>query len=443
MITIDNNEIKSLVPKLIKIRRDLHQYPEEGWTEFRTTVKIIEEAERLGLPYKFGKSILSAEHMYGVPSQEQMALEFERGLSDAKRPDLINEMRDGYTGCIVEIKGEHDGPVIAFRVDIDCNNVQETASTAHIPNQLGFASKRPNLMHACGHDGHVAIGIGVMTLLAKHRSELKGTVRLIFQPAEEGARGGYAMSSTGFMEDVQYLLGCHLGIKAKDVGTVITGCHGFLASTKIDVTYTGKSSHAAISPEEGKNALTAAATATLNLLAIPRHSRGASRVNVGILNAGSGRNVIPGSAYMAIETRGADNEINEYVKACAKRICESAAQMHDCGCETRIVGLNRNAYCDKDFADFIANMIKDIDGVNNIQTDADFGGGEDIAFMMNDVHAHGGKATEILVGCGLKAPHHSPDFDIDERALPIGVSVITTAIINIMNNNGNINSLTK
>lgn len=118
---------------------------------------------------------------------------------------------------------------------------------------------------------------------------------------------------------------------------VAASSRGFLASTKFDVTFKGRAAHAGASPETGHNALAAASTAVLNLLAIPRHSGGSSRVNIGTLHGGTGRNVIPEEAVMTLETRGLTTEINEYMYAAAERICKSAAAMYECGYESRFM----------------------------------------------------------------------------------------------------------
>lgn len=424
-------DLDALERDLIQIRRELHQNPEAGWTEFETTVKIIGEAERLGLHYRFGKEIHTPEYMYGMPDANALEQEADRAAERTGRTDLIDRMRGGNTGCIVRIEGSEPGPASALRFDIDCNDVQETDAPEHMPNRLGFASTRKNLMHACGHDGHAAIGIGVMRLLAACRERLKGSVTIAFQPAEEGARGADSMTRTGFLKGIQYIVACHLGIKARELGLIIAGCHGFLASTKLDVTFTGRAAHAAISPESGRNALAAAAVAVSNLLAIPRHSAGSSRVNVGVLNSGTGRNVIPDRAFMAIETRGADSAINAFVENCAKRVCRNAAEMYECAHETRTVGLNCNTVCDPELVAFVHRSAVELPDVTEILDDVDFGGGDDVAYMMNYVRAHGGKATDILIGCDLDAPHHSTNFDFNERAILIGVKVLTKAILDL------------
>lgn len=133
-------------------------------------------------------------------------------------------------------------------------------------------------------------------------------------------RGAHAMVESGIVDDVDYMLGAHFGFKMRKTGTVACNVTGFLATSKYDARFQGVPAHAGAAPEQGKNALLAAACATLNLHAISRHSAGASRINVGRLDAGSGRNVIGDKALLCLETRGATSEINAFMETEAQRI---------------------------------------------------------------------------------------------------------------------------
>lgn len=232
-----------------------------------------------------------------------------------------------------------EGPTVAMRFDIDALGVFEEHDLSHRPAKEGFNSVNEGFMHACGHDGHATIGLGVAKVLMSIKDQLHGTVKLIFQPAEEGVRGAKSIVDNGHLDGVDYLIGSHVTNKSEDDPTaVIPGSHGSLATTKYDVIFHGKSAHAGGSPEVGRNVMLAVGTAILNLYAIPRHSGGASRVNVGTVVAGSGRNVIADEAKMEIEVRGETTEINEYMKDYAVNIIESAAKMHGCTCEMKLMG---------------------------------------------------------------------------------------------------------
>src|SRR5699024_7270512 len=137
--------------------------------------------------------------------------------------------------------------------------------------------------------------------------------------------------------DVDVFVAGHIGTGV-ETGTFSCASNGYLATTKLDVTFTGVASHAGGKPEEGKNALLAASAAALNLYAITRHSEGASRLNVGVLEAGSGRNIIANNAFMKVETRGETTEINEFIYDRAIKVLNGAAAMYDCDVNVDIVG---------------------------------------------------------------------------------------------------------
>lgn len=413
-------DMTALEQELIGLRREFHRYPETGWTEFRTTARIIEELEKLGLTVLFGPDIHVREKMFGLPTPEEMERCWQRAKKESNRPDLIDMMRGGYTGCLTVIEGALPGPTIGIRVDIDCNDLQETDDEKHAPVAEGFSSIHKNCMHACGHDAHISIGIGAAKILCSYRDQLCGRVILIFQPGEEGLRGAASMTAAGHLSLCDYFFGAHVGIKNLPVGTVSASAYGFLASTKFDVTFQGVPAHAGAAPEKGKNAMAAAATAVLNMLAIPRHHEGASRINIGSFHSGTGRNVIPSEATLTVETRGISSSVNLYMEAAAKRICRAAAEMYECTCEIRFMGAADSADCDKPLVERAMKILCHVDGVNEVISDLDIGGGEDVTTMMSYVQKHGGQATELVIGMPLVAPHHNNYFDIDEQVIGIG-----------------------
>lgn len=259
--------------RLIAWRRDFHQHAETGWTEFRTTSAIIGVLRDLGWDTVFGPELHDDVSRLGVPDAEVLAGERERAVAQGADPELIETMGEGFTGVLGVLETGRPGPVVCFRFDIDSNDLVELADESHRP----FASANAGAMHGCGHDGHAAIGLGLATTLSEHRDELSGIVKNIFQPAEEGVRGAHSIVAAGWFDDVDLFLATHL--KSDDAkGNSVTGSDGYLASTKFDVTFTGIGSHAGGDPEKGKNALSAAASATLGLHSIPRHSGGARTV---------------------------------------------------------------------------------------------------------------------------------------------------------------------
>ena len=416
---------------LILLRRTLHRYAESGWTEFGTTARILEELMAVGIPVHWGRSIHDSARMMGLPAPEVLEACWQRALAETGREDLLLPMRGGFTGCIAEIRGALPGPLTVLRVDIDCCDLRECGEADHRPAREGFASVHENCMHACGHDAHAAIGVGAARLLWQRRQTLRGTVRILFQSAEEGLRGAASMTAAGAIEGADHLFGVHTGILQAPVGTVAVSVRGFLSSTKLDVIFHGLSAHAGICPEKGRNALAAAARAALDLLDIPGHLEGVCRVNVGTFHAGTGRNVVPDLARLAIETRGETAQINAQAEERAYALCRAAAERYGCTVEFRPMGGAGGAVCDAALARRAAEVLRGVEGVTEILEDVPFGGGEDVTTMMAAVQARGGQATELLLPCAHSAPHHNSRFDMDETVIPLGAEVLARLAMEI------------
>jgi len=424
-------DMTALEQELRALRREFHQYPESGWTEFRTTVRIIEELEQLDLPVRYGREIHAPEKMFGLPKAEVLEACWQRAAEATGRHDLLGAMRGGYTGCVTVIEGALPGPVVGIRVDIDCNDVEESREETHLPVKEGFRSEHAGCMHACGHDAHAAIGIGIAKLLCANRERLRGRVILAFQPAEEGLRGAASLTEAGVFDECDILFGLHVGLLAAPVGTVAASCQGFLASSKFDVAFHGVAAHAGLNPEQGRNAVAAAARATLDLLAIPPHPAGVSRVNVGTFHGGSGRNVIPAEAEIAVETRGATTEINRTVEAEAVRLCKAAAAAYGCTCEVRFMGAAGGAVCDEPLVERTVKILEQVEGVHEVLPSVTLNIGEDIATVMRRVQQRGGQATELIFAMPLKAPHHNGAFDTDERVIGLAAKTLAELAMNI------------
>ena len=413
----------SAARQLIALRRDFHRFPEPAWGEYRTTCCIIAELRRLGVPVAYGPAIHCREAMYGLPEDDSADL--ARAAAEDCDPALLAELAGGYTGCVATFEGARPGRTLAVRVDLDCNTLAECADGDHLPAREGFASCHAGFMHGCGHDGHAALGVMLARRLLQRRDDLCGKVKVIFQPAEEGLGGAASMVAAGVLDDVDVLLGSHIGMGLAPVGAVAAGTRGFLASTKMDVFFHGRGAHAGVCPQEGRNALAAAAAAVTNLLAISRTGQGASRINVGSLVSVAGRNVIPPEAKMSLEVRGATDEINAYMEDAALRICRAAADMYGCTVDRRIMGRGAAAESDPALAARVAEILGRVRGVTEIVPSHDFRASEDFTAMMRRVQSRGGQATELIFGADIASPHHSERFDFDEAVLPLALDVLT------------------
>jgi aminobenzoyl-glutamate utilization protein A len=424
--------VRDLAPRLVQTRRDLHLHAEAGWTEFRTAALVIGELQKLGYEVRYGKELFHPEHMAGLPTPAELDRHMQRAIAQGADPTLVQAMAGGCTGVVATLHcGE--GPTVAMRFDIDALGQMESQESSHRPAAEGFGSVNPGAMHACGHDGHTAIGLGVAAVLVQIKERLRGTIKLIFQPAEEGVRGARAMVEAGVVDDVDYLLGAHLGFSAKETGLIVCGTGGFLATSKLDAIFTGVPAHAGAAPQEGRNALLAAASASLNLHAIARHAGGASRINVGVLEAGTGRNVVPATATLKLETRGETTEIDAYMAQEAERIIRAAAAMWDVSVRLEPQGSAAGAVSDADLAAVVAKAASQCPGVTQVQEFGLLGGSEDFTWMMDRVQKRGGKATYLMIGSKIAAPHHDSRFDFDEAGIALGVDVLVRTLIELQN----------
>ena len=248
--------------EMIETRRAIHKRPELGWTEFETMWLVCEKLRQWNIPFLTGTQVINPDFVMG-----RYETEVKDAIERAQKhgvPASFIEKTEGYTGAVAIIDTGRPGPVTAFRFDMDALPVRESDDPSHLPAQLGFASERPGLMHACGHDGHTAVGLALAHWLQDHKDELTGTFKVLFQPAEEGVRGGRPMAESGIVDDVDWLVGSHVGGALKS-GEICVQEAGFLASTKFDIHFTGLEAHAGNAPEKGHSALVAAACATMML----------------------------------------------------------------------------------------------------------------------------------------------------------------------------------
>jgi aminobenzoyl-glutamate utilization protein A len=421
-----SNEATTRGRDLTEIRRDLHAHPEAGWKEFRTTAMVAAELGALGYEVHLGSEAVDPDERLGVPSADELAAAMDRARRDGAPESYLDRM-DGVTGCVAVREFGDAGPVVGVRVDMDALERTEARDDDHRPVREGFVSQYPDEMHACGHDGHTAIGLGIARRFAEDPGGFDGTLKLFFQPAEEGGRGGLPMSRTDLLDDVDHLVALHLGL-GEETGTIVAGYDRPLSNAKLDVRYLGEPAHAGAAPNEGRNALQAAAAAIQNLYAIPRHADGPTRVNVGQVRSANAQNVIAEDASMRVEVRGTTAELNEYMLEHARRMVRAAADMHDVDVETSLYGKTTTFECDQEMVDTVAAAAGAVEGVTEIKERMDFGGSEDASYLVRRVQEQGGTATYIGVGASNVAGHHTARFDIDESALGIGVDAVVETV---------------
>ncbi|KJR47180.1 putative amino acid amidohydrolase [Desulfosporosinus sp. I2] len=401
----------------VQWRRDLHKCPQPSWVEFFATGYVAEKLEEWGYELKLGREIIAEDKQLLLPEATILQREYERALKAGVQEKYISPAQGGFTGVVGILKGDQPGPTVAFRFDIDSNEGLESKAGSHRPVKEGFASQNPGYAHMCGHDAHTAMGLLLACHFAENKANLKGTIKFLFQPNEENLSGAAAMIATGQLDDVDYLFSGHVGVSARKIGQIALDIHSILALSRFEVSYTGRPTHAGISPNEGKNALLGACAAVTNLYAIARHDQGASRINVGTLEAGTTWNIIPESANFRLETRGVSNEVNSYMVQKATEVLQGAAQMYDLTLEVKPAATALSGRNSPELIKLGQKVAENLHSVQETIPKIPFNGSEDVTLMMERVQNQGGKALFVLFGTPVFGGHHNSTFDVDENVI--------------------------
>lgn len=417
--------VNSIEKELINLRRKFHSHPETGWLEFYTTAEIITYLKELGYDIKYKEDILNKEYRQGLPNKEEFENAYKRALDWGTDPQILDEIKGGLTGAAAVLDTDKEGPITAFRFDIDAIGSKESNADSHRPAKENFRSINPQAVHSCGHDGHIAIGLGLAKLLKdlSTQDRLKGKIILIFQPAEEGVRGGKAVAESNLLDNVDYFLSGHIGMNADDSNSIICGITGSLFTKKFDINITGKPSHAGGAPEKGKNALLAANNLISSLYSLNQHGAGMSRINVGKLEAGTYRNLIPAHAYLQMEIRGQNKEVINYLDNKVKNTLKGIENIYDVSSKLELVGEAISMESDPELINLVKEFAQKIEEIETIIDKRSLQGSEDASFLMDKVQKQGGKACYINFGTELAAGHHQDNFDFDEGVLARAVKV--------------------
>lgn len=413
--------------KLIEYRRLFHRYPEPGWLTFFSTIYLADHLQRAGYEVHVGREVLGDEPLMDAPNKEQIQSYETLALKFVTETGIVNveewkERLGERTGLVAILDTKKEGPVKAYRFDMDALAVQESTDEERRPVREKFVSLYPGISHACGHDGHMALGLTLAEELAKEKESLIGKYIFIFQPAEEGVRGATAFCHQWKYGKVDKLYCCHIGFAPKH--SFVAGARGFLATTKFDVQFHGKSAHAGLAPERGRNALLAAVSAIMMMQEIKRPGEGTTRLNVGQLKAGESRNTIPAKAWMQVETRGENAELNQYMKNQALQCIKKAAKQYDVSYEVTFQGESVSAASDPDLTNEVLEAAIRRGGFCKYLSTQTFGASDDGAVFMDMVQRQGGQAVFMLFGTEINAMHHESAFDFSEKVLAAAFGVL-------------------
>jgi amidohydrolase len=373
-----------------KLRRDFHQHPEIGFREVRTAGIVASELKELGL-------------------------EVSTGIAE--------------TGVVALIEGDRPGPVVLARVDMDALPIQEETGAE-------YASQTPGMMHACGHDGHTAIGLTVARMLHARQDEIRGTVKLVFQPAEEGLGGAQRMITEGVLDNPRpdYCIALHVWNENPIGWLGITPGPVMAASETFRVTLTGKGGHGA-SPHLTIDPLNAAAqiiTALQSIVSRNAPPMDTAVVSVTAINCGTTFNVIPQTAEFQGTIRTFNPEVRTMIIDRFHEIVSNIALAFNCSADIEIEDITPAVINDPELTARIQSVAQKLYPKATIDTKSRTMGSEDMALMMKDI-----PGSYLFIGSansskGLDAKHHHPSFDFDETALKTGTGLMTAAILNLL-----------
>ncbi|MEN9259806.1 MAG: M20 family metallopeptidase [Thermostichus sp. HHBFW_bins_43] len=380
--------VQALQPELVTWRRHIHKYPELGFREEQTAAYISQRLKSWGIPHQTGIA---------------------------------------HTGIVAIIEGEQPGPTLALRADMDALPIEEA-------NEVEYRSCLPNTMHACGHDGHTAIAMGTAKLLQQHRQHLRGRVKVIFQPAEEGPGGAKPMLEAGVLKnpDVEGILGLHLW-NNRPLGSIgVKSGPSMAFADRFQIQVIGRGGHAAI-PHQTVDAIVVGSQIVSALQTIVSRNVDPmlpAVVTVGRFRAGDAFNVIAPSAEIWGTVRSFHPEVAELIPKRIEEIVAGICQAHGATYEFQFERRYPAVHNDPAMTALVEKSVRQVFGSEAVIIPEMTMGGEDVSFFMNEV-----PGCYFFVGSansekGLDYPHHHPRFDFDEGALGIGVELFLRCIEN-------------
>ena len=392
--------------KVIEWRRDFHQHPELSNREFRTSERVAGYMKELGL-------------------------EVETGMA--------------HTGVVALLEGSSSGPVVALRADMDALPVTERTDVPFASRlRSTYEGQEVGVMHACGHDTHMAMLMGAATVLTRLRDQLSGTVKLIFQPAEEGTPrgeegGAELMVRQGVLRDpdVDVIFGIHVHSEM-DVNTIeYTPGPALASSDDLRILIKGEQTHGA-SPWDGADAITAAAHVIAGLQTVVSRrvelTRGPAVISIGKIQGGVRTNILPEEVEMVGTIRTFDPGMREKIHREVRKVATHIAESMSTVAEVEIKPGYPVTYNDLQLTSWAVPRLQALAGLDRVNTMDAITGAEDFSFFQQKVPGFffflGGKPKGVP--SSEAAPHHSPDFYIDESGLKLGVRALSTLAVDYL-----------
>lgn len=381
------SEIQALQPSLVEWRRGFHQQPELGFQEKLTAKFIAQKLTEWGI-----------DHQTGVAQ----------------------------TGIVATIPGSQPGPVLAIRADMDALPIQEE-------NQVSYRSQHDGVMHACGHDGHTAIALGTAYYLAQHRHTFAGTVKLIFQPAEEGPGGAKPMVEVGVLTnpDVDAIIGLHLWNNLP-LGTVGVRSGPLMAAVELfRCKIVGRGGHGAM-PHQTIDSILVSAQVVNALQAIVARNVNpldAAVVTVGELHAGSAMNIIADTAQMSGTVRYFNPDLETLIQERVEQVIAGVCQSHGATYDLDYWQLYPPVVNDARITQLVQSVAETVvETPAGVVPECQTMGGEDMSFFLQAIPGCYFFLGSANASRDLAYPHHHPRFDFDEAALGMGVEMFVRCV---------------
>lgn len=385
-------KVENIKDYIIEMRRHFHQNPELSLEEFETTKKIVNELEKMGIE--------------------------------------VSTFKDGLTGCVGTIKGAKEGKTLLLRADIDALSVHEKTN-------LEFASRVDGKMHACGHDCHAAMLLGVTKILSEMKDKFSGNIKLFFQAAEEIGLGAKLSIEQGIMDNVDACYGVHVTPRFESPKINMQYGERMAATDVFKLTVEGTSSHGS-SPHLGHDAIVASAaiiTALQTIVSRINNPLKPAVVTIGTIKGGQRFNIIANEVIMEGNVRTFDEIFRKEIETHIREIAESVAKAHSCTAKLEYrygtgVVLNK----DKNLVDIAQNAVKKLYGEDSLVEMEKITGGEDFSLLME-------KAPGIFGYIGTRNPkvpgsekiNHHECFTVDEDALIRGTAVAVQFALDYLN----------
>lgn len=373
---------------VIQMRREFHQYPEVSMEEYRTSQRVKEELDKIGITYK---SVAG-------------------------------------TGVLATIEGKNPGKTVALRADMDALSVNEETN-------VEYKSKVSGMMHACGHDGHTAMLLGAAKVLNDVKHDINGTIKLFFQPGEEVAKGAKAMIVDGVLEGVDSVFGMHLWTDL-DCGKVSVEEGPRMAAADIfKIKVKGKGGHGSL-PHQGIDAVLVSSAIVMNLQSIVSREISPLEpvvVSIGSINSGTRFNVIASDALLEGTARYFNPELKDKIPKIIERIIENTASTYRAEASLEYTYGMPATINNKECSKIAEKSVVDLFGEGGLSSMTKLTGGEDMSEYMNLV-----PGVIAFVGAknpkkGADYPHHHGMFNIDEDALEIGTALYAKYALDFLN----------